>query len=441
MVRLTGQLVITGLLLYLCGCLHRQPTPAGNALLPDGEPDIGLVPSLAGAPVDRDYEPFIRDVAEGRRQLRGAMVLLGAAEGDFEQAVKDLRRLKSYGANHVRLYMNPTTGLLGTEIQRHRERLSGPDWWQVTGQYLKQRWLPVFAELDLPVILLLYLPEESTKDPRGAFWTDRGARERYAEYAVNMARLLQDEPAVIGYDLLNEPVPPGCVNEANGSYWWTWSVDRAREDVPDGDRVLSELYNTIITGIRRFDRHRLLVLEPGPWGLPWAFPALLEVQDDPRLVFSCHHYTPHALTHWGRDAWEKQDPSLLGPPDSRPCYPDPEKGWDRDLIAGMFETVEAFRGERERRTGKPCPVWIGEFGMWRWLDEQSLCAWFRDSLELMEERGYGMTQDGPEGEALEMHRYLAARREIDVGYFRQLRTHVRPSFEIVIEFMRRNREP
>jgi hypothetical protein len=75
----------------------------------------------------------------------------------------------------------------------------------------------------------------------------------------------------------------------------------------------------------------------------------------------------------------------------------------------------------------------------------------------MEERGYGwayfvyaagvnvwwdgMTQDGPEGEALDMHRYLAARREIDVGYFRQLRTHVRPSFEIVIEFMRRNREP
>jgi hypothetical protein len=444
--------------LLLSGCAGAREVGAESEKLPP----VGEITPLGKAPRPRrDYRPFLRAVMKGEKRLRGAMVLLNETRGSFDLAVKDLRRLKSYGANHVRLYFNPFTGLSGEERERYAKWFRGkdvhakcPDWWKTTGEVLKKRWLPLFEELDLPVILMMHVPEESTKDPKGKFWTDAAARRRFAEYAVAKARFFRDEPAIIGYDLVNEPVPPGCRSERNGLYWWTWSAERAEKEVPGCGKALAELYNEIIAGVRKFDRERLLVLEPGPWGLPWAFPALLGVKDDPRLIFSCHHYTPHGLSHWGRKAWDKQDPALLGPIAKRPKYPDAGRKWDRKMIAGMFETVETFRREREKKTGRKCVVWIGEFGTWRWLDEKSQLNWYRDSLEVMEKRGYGwayfvydaglsvwwncMTQDGPEGDAVDFPKYLEARRKIDVDYFLERRKKLRPSFEVVVEYMRRN---
>jgi hypothetical protein len=435
----------------------RSPQAPGEA---DDLPPIDAV-SLARAGVRRDYEPFLREIMRGTKRLRGAMVLLNQDGSGFEAAARDLRRLKSYGANHVRLYFNPSTGLTHAEKRRYARWVgrgggkgARPEWWRITGEVLKRRWLPLFAELDLPIILMIFTPEETSKDPKGALWTDAEVRRRFVENAVAEARFFKDEPMIIGYDLLNEPIPPGCVNEANGLYWWTWSAERARRDVPDGDRALGELYNRIIRGIRAFDAHRLLVLEPGPWGQPWAFPALLHVDDDPRLIFSFHHYTPQGFTHWGKKAWQKLDPALLPPANARPRYPDPARKWDRRMIAGMLASAEGFRRAREEQTGRHCPIWVGEFGTWRWLDKASQLAWYRDSMELMEERRFGwayfvydaglsiwwncMTQDGPEGEDVDMREYLAARKALDRKYFAERRATLRPSFEVVVEFMRRN---
>lgn len=446
-------LVTLGLAIASCNGGEKEVPP----------PILGEIQPLGRPRAARDYRPFMKDVMDGTQRLRGAMVLINETGGNFELAVKDLKRLKSYGANHVRLYFNPQTGLSGKERKRYAKWLktkdihrNRPDWWRITGEVLKKRWLPLFEELDLPVILMMYIPEESTKEPKGTFWTDADARKRFVDYAVAKARFFKDQPAIIGYDLLNEPVPPGCRSERNGLYWWTWSAERADKEVRNGGRVLADLYNEIVAGIRAFDTERLIVLEPGPWGLPWAFPALLNVKDDPRLVFSCHHYTPHGFTHWGRKAWDKQDPDLLDAPGKRPSYPDSKKKWDRKVIANMFETVETFRRNREKQTGRKCVVWIGEFGTWRWLDEKSQLRWYRDSLELMEERGYGwayfvydagvsvwwncMTQDGPEGDAIDVREYLAARKRIDGPFFLEHRKKLRPSSEVVVDFMRRNRK-
>jgi hypothetical protein len=119
----------------------------------------------------------------------------------------------------------------------------------------------------------------------------------------------------------------------------------------------------------------------------------------------------------------------------------------------MFDFVRAFQREREARTGRPCPVWVGEFGATRFTDRASQHRWFTDTLELMEEYGFGyawfvygagatprwehFNQFGPEGEDLTLAEYFDAHKRGDTAYFEQFREQVRPSFQILADFMRR----
>lgn len=453
----TGLTIACSVLLLTCGCRARPRLTAASG--PDGPPSLGPIPSLATQAVRRDYEPFIRDVLAGRQQMRGAMVLLSDDEGRWDRAVADLKRLKAYGANHVRLYFAPHVGLTGAERKRYHpwirfSNTTRPDdrWLGITGEVVKRRWLPLFAELDLPVVLMLFQPEHTSKSATAPMWTDPAARQRLVDECVAQVKFFQDCPGIIGFDLLNEPVPPGCRNRPNGRHWWTWSADDARADAPDGDRALATIYNDVIRRVRRFDRDRMIVLEPGPWGLGWAFPALRHVVDDPRLVFSFHQYTPLGWTHWGREAWDALDATRF--PTTRPAYPDARRGWTRATIAESYAPAAAFRQAREKQTGRFCPIWVGEFGTWRWLDGPSQLRWYRDTLELLEEHKFGwayfvydaglnmwwscMTQDGPDGDALDAAGFLRARKTSDVSYFLTLRRQVRPSFQVVIDFMKKN---
>lgn len=443
-------------------------------------PSVGEIEAVNGKPnfPRQDCEPFIRNILSGKERLRGAMILISPyPNGDFELAAKDLRRLKAYGANHVRLYFAPRTGLLPAEIKEYKGYFKGsrcwydcPEWYEVTGEIFKKRWIPLFRELDLPIILMMSctMPREIYLKPEAKLWQDQAEQRRLIDAVVGMADFFKDEEMIIGYDLINEPVVPGGTSEAlmrdGYKLWWTYSDEKARKTAPNGDKVLADIYNDMIARIRAFCPDKILVLEPGPYGTGAGFPALHRVKDDPRLVFEMHLYVPHRFVMYGEESWDTGDLSIMARQKQEhfDTYPNAEIKWDKGMIKAGFQEAIEFRKEREKTTGRPCILWIGEFGSMRLAPRESQVRWFTDALDVMEELRLGwayfvyeagvqtrwacFTQDGPVGAEIDLPTFIGLqnrRDPNDLSYLQGLRNRgLRPGFQNLADCMKQNqREP
>ncbi|MEU1893723.1 cellulase family glycosylhydrolase [Streptomyces pristinaespiralis] len=134
-----------------------------------------------------------------------------------------------------------------------------------------------------------------------------------------LADRFADHPAVIGYDLINEPM--GEIREG--------------EDLPTAARrieaeQLTPMYNRLADAVRSVDRHTWLFVEPTPivgegvpTGLGWI--------DDPRTVYAPHFYNTAM-----------------------------EAGADHDPSAGWIEAYE--RAVTEYPARHRIPVVVGEWG-------------------------------------------------------------------------------
>lgn len=160
------------------------------------------------------------------------------------------------------------------------------------------------------------------------FWDTTGDHpdlmDRYAKAWKAVAAKFKDDPAVIGYDLMNEP--------------WGGSVQGA----PFESGPLATLYRRSIAEIRSVDADNWIFVEPQAVGVNWgqqsALPSFADPRDGrPRIGFAPHVY-PLPLDlgdDYTADSKEWTDRTL---------------GWWRDNI---LRTAERIQG----------PVILGEFGL------------------------------------------------------------------------------
>lgn len=111
------------------------------------------------------------------------------------------------------------------------------------------------------------------------FWGTRGDHPEYQQQYVaawtHVARYFAKNPAVIGYDLMNEP--------------WGGSVQGpAFETGP-----LASLYRRVVAGIRTVDSAHWLFVEPEAVAANWGFPSALPKLADPRKGEARIGYAPH----------------------------------------------------------------------------------------------------------------------------------------------------
>lgn len=98
-------------------------------------------------------------------------------------------------------------------------------------------------------------------------FTDRRHQRLTVDLWVELARRYRDEPAVAGFDLLNEPLP--------GEH-----RDRHRSE-------LVGLYRELIAAIRRVDQRHLIILEGMHWSNDWS---IFTERWDEQLVLQFHKY-------------------------------------------------------------------------------------------------------------------------------------------------------
>lgn len=103
----------------------------------------------------------------------------------------------------------------------------------------------------------------------------------YADIWRRIAEHYKDEPVVLGYDLLNEPIAP---------YFG--------DDVAVLNSKLKALYRIGFDAIREVDKNHIIILGGAQWNS--NFEPLEESKFDAQVMYSCHRYggdpTPEAIT-------------------------------------------------------------------------------------------------------------------------------------------------
>ncbi|NUR90284.1 MAG: cellulase family glycosylhydrolase [Nonomuraea sp.] len=277
-----------------------------------GTPDA--LPEFTEADLDREYRDMGTNFVRFLIQWRAVEPQSGTIDTAYLDKVAERVRWYAERGYHVMLDMHQD--LWGSGITPTREAGNGaPLWATDTGG------LPVST--DQPTWETYYL-EPGVIRAFDTLWNRPDLMDHYARAWKAVAQRFAAEPAVIGYDLMNEP--------------WGGSVQSAQFETGP----LATLYRKTITEIRSVDPDGYIFLEPQAVGTNWGLPSALPHFDDPREGESRIGYAPH-------------------------LYPLP-LDLGEDYAAGSKEWTDRTLGwwlDNTRRTAERIggPVILGEFGL------------------------------------------------------------------------------
>jgi endoglucanase len=200
----------------------------------------------------------------------GNAVWSGVALPTASQTEVDYERVAAMGMNLIRFYMNYVTFEGDAAPFQYQE--SGFDWVDQNVAWAKAH--------GIRLLLNMHVPQGGYQsNGQGlALWTDVQNRDRLTALWQAIARHYRDEPTVLGYDLVNEPVTASSKQE------WVDLAERLVGAIRDVDPY------HIITVVR-------LNAINGTWSND-ADMNFFRVAD-PNVLYEFHFYTPMEFTHQG----------------------------------------------------------------------------------------------------------------------------------------------
>jgi endoglucanase len=278
-----------------------------------------------------NMENFINGHPGAEHTLRATMAeILGPARAEFffERLLDyflsedDIAWMKQCGATVVRLPFN----------YRHLERDSNPFHYLEMGFRRLDRAIEWCAKHGLYAILDLHAVQgwqntdwhSDNGNRHSLFWTTPHFQDRFVALWLRIAERYAGNPAVAGYNVINEPV----TNVVNGRISDVYSPDWA---------ILNRVYFHVASAIRFADPGHIIFLEGDYYSQRFAG---LEPPFDPNLVYSSHNYSSAGF----------------GPG----AYPGTFRGqyYDRSTQQATFEKSEGVQFMRKYNV----PLWVGEFG-------------------------------------------------------------------------------
>ncbi len=190
-------------------------------------------------------------------------------------------------------------------------------------------------------------------DERGLFWRSGSLQDSFVDIWRSLAARYRSVDGIAGFDLLNEPVPPGRTYDDRQNTWLAYA-----------ERLGSE--------IRKADPDRVLIVESAPDATPTSFGNLRPI-GLPNVVYSVHSYFPMEVTHQG----------VMKPYDGVVTYgAAASDGHGRTELFGFLEKVAGFAGRYD------VPILVGEFSCVRWAPGESAPRYVADSLDFFESHGW-----------------------------------------------------
>ncbi len=212
-----------------------------------------------------------------------------------EDSYKELSEL---GFNAVRFYLN--YALFENDNEPYKYRRTGFDWLDGNIESAKK--------YNMRLVLNMHFPQGGYQSlgKGDALWTDPENMERLRALWNEIARRYADEPAIIGYGLLNEPIPAGG--------------NTSEEDVEIWHMAAQKLADSV----RIYDKNHIIFIEavngtklPGSDKPAWDLPIKdrFAVINGENIVYEFHTYEPFRFTHQQFD-WAGLDNSDVIYPDT-----------------------------------------------------------------------------------------------------------------------------
>ncbi|MDO5552717.1 MAG: cellulase family glycosylhydrolase [Planctomycetia bacterium] len=275
-------------------------------------------------------------------RLRGAMI------SPHHFGPEDLRVFaQEWKGNHVRWQMNwgfPNGQADTATIEQFQS-------WIDSECELLDKMLPLCREYGVAVCLDLHT-SPGGRDPaqNAVMFLRKDLQDAFVAVWIKLATKYKDEPAIWGYDLLNEPTEP---------------------EIPTGQGLLNwrDLAEKTAKAVREIDAKKPIIVEPAPWGGPEPLD-YFEPINVSNVVYSVHMYLPHRFTHQG----VYDNPVGFE-------YPGTIDGvyWDKEALR------EALRPAIEFQEDYGVAIYIGEFSAIRWAPNDSAQRYLKDVIELFEE--------------------------------------------------------
>ena len=263
---------------------------------------------------------------------------------------EDLRVLGTeWKANVIRWQITRNWGRAGTD----RDLAEYDRWFEGKLKELDQA-LEAAHRYGIKVVVDMHSPPGGRYENNDlAIFHEALYQDHYVRLWEKIARRCEANPAVWGYDLINEPVqnrpsPPG---------------------VPDylGTQVRAA------KAIRVIDPRVPIFIEAAEWDSAAGFRDL-EPVEVPNVIYQVHMYVPSEFTHQGV---YNQRTGI--------AYPGKINGvtWDRERLRQVLRPV------REFQLAYNVHIYVGEFSAIRWAP--GAADYLRDCIELFEEYGWDWT--------------------------------------------------
>lgn len=287
----------------------------------------------------------------------------GANMFNKEISRDDIRAAKSYGIEFLRIAPDKF-------VTKQRDFLIGDaDHYHKIVQedlvYLKSI-LDLCAEEKMPVVLtMLSLPGSRWKQNNHdqddlRLWSDPVYMNQALQFWKDLAVALEDHPALIGYNFLNEPHPEKLFSD---------SIEKLtlmeKEFVYN---TFNQFNHQMLKAIRSIDADMSIIIDSSMHADPATF-AYLKPQNDQNTLYAFHMYEPFDYTNYKRNK-------------GKWSYPGDVKGihWDKEKLKGYLETVQDFQSRYQIPSNR---ILVGEFGGHRM--SKGLPTYFEDLIDIFRE--------------------------------------------------------
>ena len=260
-------------------------------------------------------------------------------------------------------------------------------------------------------------------------WADFKFHSQTEKYWVQIASALKDHPAVVGYNLLNEPHPEKV--KPRFQDWYTGDYPAWYEKVRGTPRDLNRFHDEVALAIRTVDKTTPIVVDSGFYALPAAFKVLRPLKDD-KVIYSFHMYEPGEFTSYqneGKYSYPGKIP--VGESDKPPVVE-----FDRRELGRLLEPVQKW--QRDHRI-PPTRIIAGEFGVFR--GNRGAAEYLADVVSLLKQAGwhwafYSFQEDAWAGMDYEVGAKKFEKEELYPLAVRQKRYTPNPLWDVLLRALK-----
>lgn len=203
----------------------------------------------------------------------------------------DIRAAKEYDIQFIRLAPDKF-------ITKHRDFLIGnaDDYCELAEDDLAVliSLLDLCAQEGMRVVLtMLTLPFSRWKQNNDnnddlSLWLNLDNMARAAKFWQDVSKSLKNHPAIIAFNILNEPHPEKL---------WPQNCKNSQSYNNKSAKKLAQFNQIIIQAIRNIDVNIPIIVDSGNYADPQAFNYLVPSPDDIYILYSFHMYEPYSYTN------------------------------------------------------------------------------------------------------------------------------------------------